>query len=72
MKSMIEVFKTNVVKPSQAKTILKILEENFNDFNINFDLSDCDKVLRVQGTSISPEEIIKLVTANGYQCEVLV
>jgi tRNA G26 N,N-dimethylase Trm1 len=71
MKSMIEVFKTNVVKPSQAKTILKILQENFNDFKVNFDLADCDKVLRVQGKSISPEEIIKLVNANGYQCEIL-
>jgi len=71
MKSMIEVFKTNVVKPSQAKTILKILQENFNDFKVNFDLADCDKVLRVQGKRISPEEIIKLVNANGYQCEIL-
>ena len=71
MKSMIQVFKTNVVKPSQAKTILKILQENFNDFKVNFDLADCDKVLRVQGKSISPEEIIKLVNANGYQCEIL-
>ena len=68
---MIEVFKTNVVKQSQAKTVLKILQENFNDFKVNFDLADCDKVLRVQGTSISPEEIIKLVKAYGYQCEVL-
>jgi len=69
---MIEVFKTNVVKKSQAKTLLKILEERFNDFKINFDLSDCDKVLRVQGKIISLEEIIELVNANGYQCEVLV
>jgi tRNA G26 N,N-dimethylase Trm1 len=69
---MIEIFKTNVVKKSQAKTLLKILEERFNDFKINFDLSDCDKVLRVQGKIISLEEIIELVNANGYQCEVLV
>ncbi len=69
---MIEVFKTNVIKKSQAKTLLKILEQRFNDFKINFDLSDCDKVLRVQGQTISFEEIIELVNANGYQCEVLV
>jgi hypothetical protein len=69
---MIEVFKTNVRKKSQAKTVLKKLEERFNDFKMNFDLSDCDKVLRVQGKSISLEEIVELVNANGYQCEVLV
>jgi hypothetical protein len=69
---MVEVFKTNVMKQSQAKRILKMLKENFNGFKINFDLSDCDKILRLQGKSISPEEIIKLVNANGYHCEVLV
>jgi hypothetical protein len=69
---MIEVFKTNVVKKSQAKTLLKILGERFNDFKMNFDLADCDKILRVQGRTISLEEIIELVKANGYQCEVLV
>jgi len=69
---MIEVFKTNVIKQRQAKTLLKILQGHFNDFKINFDLSDCDKVLRVQGTGISAEEIIELVRTNGYQCEVLV
>jgi hypothetical protein len=68
---MIEVFKTNVMKQSQAKTLLKFLKGHFNDFKINFDLSDCDKVLRVQGISISPEEIIELVNASGYQSEVL-
>lgn len=72
MKSMIEVFKTNVLKQGQAKTLLKILQKHFNEFKINFDLSDCDKVLRVQGNSISPEEIIGIVNAYGYQCEVLV
>jgi tRNA G26 N,N-dimethylase Trm1 len=70
--NMIEVFKTNVMRQRQAKTVLKKLKEQFSDFKINFDLSDCDKVLRVQGNSISPEEIIDLVKANGYQCEVLV
>ena len=69
---MVEVFKTNVMKQSQAKRILRMLKENFNGFKINFDLSDCDKILRLQGKSISPEEIIKLVNTNGYHCEVLV
>jgi tRNA G26 N,N-dimethylase Trm1 len=68
----IEVFKTNVMRQKQAKTILNKLKKQFNDFKINFDLSDCDKVLRVQGISISPEKIIDLMKANGYQCEVLV
>lgn len=67
---MIEVFKTNVLKQSQANQVLKILCANFHDLKINFDLTDRDKILRVQGNSIVAEEIIKLIHANGYQCEV--
>lgn len=69
---MIEVFKTNILKRSQAKQVLKMLNGNFNDLKINFDLSDCDKILRVQGNGIRTEEIIKLLNTNGYQCEVLI
>ena len=49
---MIEVFKTNVLKKSQSKMLLCILSEAFPSFKINFDLSDCDKVLRVEGDNM--------------------
>jgi len=38
---------------------------------INFDLEDCDKILRVEGENILNEKITGLVTESGYQCEVL-
>ena len=47
--TMVEVFKTNVQKKAQSKMLLCILSEAFPSFKINFDLSDCDKVLRVEG-----------------------
>jgi hypothetical protein len=68
---MVEVFKTNVQKKSQSKTLNCILSEAFPSFKINFDLSDCDKVLRVEGENIIALRIIILVKDHGFTCEVL-
>lgn len=68
---MVEVFKTNVRQRRQAKMLLGLMERQFPMLKINFDLEDCDKILRVEGESISNEKITTLVTTNGYQCEIL-
>ncbi len=68
---MVEVFKTNVQKKAQTKMLLCILSEAFPSFKINFDLSDCDKVLRVEGDNIEALRIMILVKENGFRCEVL-
>jgi hypothetical protein len=68
---MIEVFKTNVQKKTQSKKLLCILSEVFPSSRINFDLSDRDKVLRVEGNNIEAVRIMLLVKDNGYRCEVL-
>jgi hypothetical protein len=46
---MIEVFKTNVEEAVQAEKLVDILLDHFPDNKINFDLHDCDKILRVEG-----------------------
>jgi hypothetical protein len=58
---MVEVFKTSVQKKEQSKMLLCILSEAFPSFKINFDLSDCDKVLRVEGDNVESLKIIILV-----------
>jgi len=68
---MVEVFKTNVQKKAQSKTMLCILYEAFPSFKINFDLSDCDKVLRVEGDNIEALRIMILVKEYGFHCEIL-
>ena len=68
---MVEVFKTNVQKKTQSKMLLCILSEAFPLFKINFDLSDCDKVLRVEGDNIEALRIMILVKENGFMCEIL-
>jgi len=68
---MVEVFKTNVQKKAQSKMLLCILSEVFPSFKINFDLSDCDKVLRVEGDNIEALGIMMLVKERGFKCELL-
>jgi len=68
---MVEVFKTNVQKKTQSKMMLSILSEAFPSFKINFDLSDRDKVLRVEGDNMDALRIMMLVNEYGFNCEVL-
>ena len=68
---MVEVFKTNVLSYSEALRILNKLEMEFPSFKMNFDLEDCDKILRIEGRSIVPERIISILNSRNYQCEVL-
>lgn len=68
---MIEVFKTNVQEESQCKIIIEKLLEHFPNSSINFDLEDCDKILRIHAPSISNTKIIAVLNLHGYQCEVL-
>jgi hypothetical protein len=68
---MVEVFKTNVQKKAQSEKLLSILSETFPSFKVNFDLSDCDKILRVDGEYIDPVTILTLLKENGFACEIL-
>jgi hypothetical protein len=69
--NMVEVFKTNVQQKKQARKLFDILSTQFPLLKINFDLEDCDKILRVEGQNIPREKIVKLLSGNGYRCEVL-
>ena len=68
---MVEAFKTNVQKKAQSKMLLCILSEAFPSFKINFDLSDRDKVLRVEGDNMETLPIMILVKEYGFTCEIL-
>ena len=68
---MIAVFKTNVQEVEQSILIVGKLLEHFSSSAINFDLEDCDKILRIHGASISDKKIIELLNSYGYHCEEL-
>ena len=72
LKNMVEVFKTDVDDIELSNKLIRELLEHFPDTLINFDMDDCDKVLRVEGEVIDIEKIIEILNENGYCCEVLV
>ncbi|MCR8560895.1 hypothetical protein KXD93_24775 [Mucilaginibacter sp. BJC16-A38] len=68
---MVEVFKTNVEDSMQAELLLALLHDHLPFAEINFDLEDCDNVLRVKGDEICPITVIKIMEAKGFECYVL-
>ncbi|MBW4891792.1 hypothetical protein KXQ82_18850 [Mucilaginibacter sp. HMF5004] len=68
---MVEVFKTNVKQTEQAAVLVTALSQQFPMHYINFDLDDCDKILRIEGNSICVSTIIQLLQLQGYFCEPL-
>jgi hypothetical protein len=69
---MIAVFKTNVRNKTQAKQISALLKTVFLEARVNFDLGDCDKILRVEGINELNSFVIAAgINKLGFQCEVL-
>ncbi|HWK06669.1 MAG TPA: hypothetical protein VNS58_23700 [Puia sp.] len=70
---IVQVFKTDVQDQQVARHIVLFLKQSFSHCRINFDLDDCDKVLRIESL-LGPvqETAIQLVMAGyGYDCEPL-
>ncbi len=68
---MVEVFKTNVERREMAEQLISTLRIRFPFSRINFDLEDCDKILRIEDTQICIKTIIELMNIRGFECEVL-
>jgi tRNA G26 N,N-dimethylase Trm1 len=68
---MVEVFQTNVLKMKQAKQLAQQLKQGCPGSKINFDLTDCDKILRIESQNINPEMIIDCLEKNGFECKIL-
>ncbi len=70
---MVEVFKTNVSTQSQANMLVDQIHKNFIDYKANFDLEDCDKILRIKCVNafIEPSLVINLLNDFGFNAEIL-
>ena len=71
MNQMVEVFKTNVAEVQEATKLVALLLQHFPTNKINFDLHDCDKILRMEGQNVMVEKVMMLVEKNGFECSVL-
>lgn len=68
---MVEIFKTNVAEVERSNLLLQRLLSHFPSNKINFDLEDCDKILRVEGENILSEKIREILNEEGHFCEIL-
>lgn len=68
---MVEVFKTNIVDENTAKTVLNDLAIHLPNSYINFDLEDCDKILRIENCSVHLDLVVSILNNNGFYCEPL-
>ena len=68
----IEVFKTNVLHADEAKMLVDQIHTSFTNYKANFDLEDCDHILRVAcPANIHIPDLIRFLNDRGYNAEVL-
>lgn len=67
---VVEVFKTNVTD-DQAAPALDHLKALMPAAKINFDLEDCDRILRVEAAAVCIQKVIDLMTSLRIECAVL-
>lgn len=65
---MIRVFATNLKNPTEADFLVKEILIAYPQHRVNFDLEDCDNILRIEGTDFSSDSVVNILKENGYEC----
>ncbi|PKD17204.1 hypothetical protein APR41_07170 [Salegentibacter salinarum] len=66
------VFKTSVKNELQASQLQPKLDKLIQQGECwNFDLEDCDRILRFEANQIRAEKILKTLHQSGFECEEL-
>ena len=68
---MIYVFKTSVKTGKDIRKLKSHLNEICQQAKWNFDLYDCDKILRIDSQTEIAQPVIKLLQHTGFECEEL-
>ena len=69
---LVEIFKTNVNNKRDATKMIKKLSFLESGYIVNFDLDDCDRILRIESNKkININSVIKLLKENNFNCEIL-
>ncbi|MEK6153215.1 hypothetical protein WIW50_08145 [Flavobacteriaceae bacterium 3-367] len=66
------VFKTSVTRNNEVSLLRPLLNDLINkEGRWNFDLEDCDKILRVETVKPKPEAVVSALKFKGFRCEEL-
>jgi hypothetical protein len=71
---MVEVFVTNVTKKKDSAFLTKELLKRFPHSEINFDLEDSDRILRIEPIGQMPvacQAVILYLNSLGFRCDLL-
>ncbi len=69
---MIEIFKTDVMSTEDASLLVRQLNHQMG-YTANFDLQDCDHILRVVSSEgeVEPKTVIRMLEKQGFRAEIL-
>ena len=72
-KKVVEVFKTDVESFVKAQSVTRKLKELLPQAKINFDLDDCDHILRIEAlhSEVDVHQIVDYINSMGIEIEVL-
>ena len=65
------VFKTNLDNPELVNRVTPVLQTMAVVQKWNVDMHDCDNVLRIEATELSPRSVEMVLQNAGYYCEEL-
>ncbi|MES2110833.1 MAG: hypothetical protein V4577_18900 [Bacteroidota bacterium] len=65
------VFKTNVTSKKKVSMVAPLLTFFPGIRQWNFDLDDCDKVLRIEAAGLHPNSVELLLHKAGFNCKEL-
>ena len=68
---MIHVFKTSVKTKTQVKKLKPHIDKLLPNVEWNFDLDDCDKILRIDSEENIVDKMTDLLNIHRFYCEVL-
>ena len=70
---MVEVFKTNVKDGDHAAKLMAVIHKQRTNYKANFDLEDCDKILRIEchSSHIEVYFVIGLLEYFGFNADIL-
>lgn len=70
---MIEIFRTDVNDHQHAAMLVEIIHTSFPGYCANFDLKDCDNILRIASKTepVKTTDLVQLLAAFGFHAEVL-
>ena len=65
------IFKTDLNNPQRISKVEQLMQEINGISRWNVDMHDCDNVLRIEATKVSPRAVENVLKKAGYYCEEL-